>query len=351
MMGIPSTVGWDGPMLACTPKDTLATDGTARLYRFRRQPQAGAAAVAVAGGTLAPVAHAGQQQLPVLLVPSLINRWYVLDLRPGSSLVEALVGQGLDVWCLDWGIPEAEDRYITWQDVLERLHRLSRRVLRETGAPKLAVLGYCIGATVSAIHAALHHEQIAALVNLAGPFDFSRIGKLGRMTDARWFDAEAIAAGGNMGAEQMQAGFQSLRPTAQVSKWVNWLDRAHDKAARDSFAALETWASDNIPFPAAAYETWVTEFYQQNQLVRGEHRVGGRRVDLGAITCPLLTVVTERDEICPPAAAAGLEQLAASTDKTTLTVPGGHVGAVVGRHAKTNLYPAMARWLEERTWI
>ena len=87
-----------------------------------------------------------------------------------------------------------------------------------------------------------------------------------------------------------------------------------------------------------------------NLLVRGEHRVGGRQVNLGAITCPLLTVVTERDEICPPAAAAGLQELASSADKTTLTVPGGHVGAVVGRHAKTHLYPAMARWLEERTW-
>ena len=47
---------------------------------------------------------------PVLLVPSLINRWYVLDLRPGASLVEALVGAGFDVWCLDWGVPQDEDR-------------------------------------------------------------------------------------------------------------------------------------------------------------------------------------------------------------------------------------------------
>ena len=57
----------------------------------------------------------------MLLVPSLINRWYVLDLRPGARLAGALVDAGHDVFCLDWGVPEDEDRYLEWDDVVARL--------------------------------------------------------------------------------------------------------------------------------------------------------------------------------------------------------------------------------------
>jgi polyhydroxyalkanoate synthase len=89
------------PRLTPTPRDELALEGGARLYHF---------------------APAGRG-IPLLLVPSLINRWYVLDLRTGASLVEALVGAGFDVWCLDWGVPEAEDRYLDWEAVLARLVR------------------------------------------------------------------------------------------------------------------------------------------------------------------------------------------------------------------------------------
>ena len=57
---------------------------------------------------------------PVLLVPSLINRWYVLDLGPGRSLIEWLVARGHDVYCIDWGTPGDEDRYLTWDDIAGR---------------------------------------------------------------------------------------------------------------------------------------------------------------------------------------------------------------------------------------
>src|SRR4051794_12140751 len=121
-----------------TPKDTLLRDGTASLYRFRR-PEHGAGA--------APSAS-----VPLLLVPSMINRWYVLDLRRGASLCEHLTRSGIDTFCLDWGIPEDEDRYLTWADVIDRLARMARAVRRITGAPRIGVLGYCMGATLSSVY-------------------------------------------------------------------------------------------------------------------------------------------------------------------------------------------------------
>lgn len=317
--------------LAPTPKDTLFRDGTAALYRFRRPDDAPAAS-----------------GLPLLLIPSMINRWYVLDLRRGASMADALVHAGIDTYLLDWGIPEDEDRYLAWDDVIARLARMVRRVRRATGAPKVGVLGYCMGATLSSIYTALEPDSVAALVNLAGPIDFSKAGFLGDMVDGRFFDAEAIGAAGNMSPQMMQSGFTALRPTAQIAKWVGYLDRAHDPKARESFEALEAWAGDNVPFPGAAYTTYIGDLYQKNALLKGEHFVGGRRADLKNIHCPVLTVVADRDAICPPGAATALNDAVSSTDKEVLTVAGGHVGAVVGGKAPKVLYPALGAWFKKR---
>ncbi|MEM1350479.1 MAG: hypothetical protein AAGI01_18105, partial [Myxococcota bacterium] len=110
--------------VASTPKDTVMRDGTASLYHFRAAPEVSA-----------------QANIPFLLVPSMINRWYVLDLYPGASMCQAMVEHGLDTWLHDWGIPNPEDRYMTWEEILKRLDRSVRRVKRETGADEIAMLG------------------------------------------------------------------------------------------------------------------------------------------------------------------------------------------------------------------
>lgn len=316
------------PSLAQTARDEIALEGGAKLYHF-----------------LGKGKRTGK---PLLLIPSMINRWYVLDLRPGASLVEALVGAGIDVWCLDWGIPEAEDRFLDWEMVLARLGRAVRRVKRESGSDKLAVLGYCMGGTLTTIYAAQHASDFAALVTLATPVDFQRGGQLRCMVEPQWFDVDAIADAGNVAPVQMQAGFVALRPTIDLGKVMAMPDLATDARARDAFLALDEWASDNIPFPAEAYRRYIRELYQQNQLVSGTHRVAGRSVSLGAIKCPTLVITASRDTICPPAAATALLDHISSTDKDVLEVSGGHVGAVVGSRAAKDMYPALARWLLPR---
>ncbi len=322
MMGLPSLP------LAPTERSTTFREGTARLLRFRSDTPANA-----------PV---------VLLVPSLINRWYVLDLRPGASLVAALVQGGFDVWCLDWGVPNDEDRYLSWDQVIAKVRRAVRRVRRATGAAKIGLIGYCMGATVASIHTALHPEDIGAFVNLAGPIDFEHAGELGHMVDPRWFDPAAITSAGNLQALQMQAGFVALRPTANLAKLVGFIDRAQDDAAREAFLCLEAWANDNVPFPAAAYVRYIRDLYQQNQLVRGVHYVRERRVDLSNIRCPTMAIVASRDAICPPKAATALLDHVSTDDTKVLEVPGGHVGAVVGSRAQQTLYPGVSQWMREK---
>jgi polyhydroxyalkanoate synthase len=323
-------------MLAPTPRDTVFADGTARLYRFHAPRPPGAAVVPI-----------NAPKTPVLLVPSMINRWYVLDLREGYSLVEALVRSGFDTWLLDWGAPNDEDRFLSWEHVVARLARMFRAAQRHCGSRRLHVLGYCMGATLCGIQAALEPESFASLVNLLGPFDFSQGGNLALMTDPRWFDADAVADAGNVAPQQMQSGFVALRPTQSLSKWVNRVDKAFDRKFRESDEALEAWASDNVAFPAEAYRTYIKELYQQNLLVQGAHRVRGKTVELSKIDCPVLTIAAERDAICPPSAAIALNSACGSKVKKTLRVPGGHVGAVVGSRAATHLYPKVVEFFQE----
>ncbi len=280
----------------------------------------------------------------VLLVPSMINRWYVLDLRPGASLVAALVAAGLDVYCVDWGAFGDEDRHLTWDDVLTRLGRMMRATRRIAGQDRVGVLGYCMGATLASVYAALHPEHVNAFVNLAGPIDFAHGGALAVQTDPRWFDPDAVAAAGNISPQQMQSGFVALRPTQQWSKWVGVADRFADDLAVEAFAALETWANDNVAFPAAAYATYIGDLYQRNLLVQGRHCAMGRRVDLGAMVCPTMVVTASRDAICPPPAALALLDCCGAKEKSAVQVSGGHVGAVVGGRAARDLYPRIVDW-------
>lgn len=312
---------------APTPRDVVHREGTARLHRFRRADDR--------------PAEAG---LPILLIPSVINRWYVLDLRPGASVVEALVAAGFDVFCLDWGAPEDEDRYLEWDDLSRRIARCVRVVLRETGASQLGLLGFSIGGTLASIHAAQHPQQVAALVNLAGPIDFSLGGALADLTHPRWFDADAITASGNLSAAHMQSGFVALRPTSPLARVVALADQIFEPEAHDAFQALEQWLADSVAFPAAAYATYVKELYQQNALVAGRHRVLGAPVDLARIRCPVLVVGADRDYICPLPAARALLERTSSVSREVLEISGEHVGSVVGPHAARVLYPKLVSW-------
>src|SRR5262249_12034757 len=155
---------------------------------------------------------------------------------------------------------EDEDRFLGWDDVLRRLGRAARTVQRISGASKIAMLGYCMGGTLAAIHSALH--PVAGLINLLGPIDFAQGGLLRALVDAAHFDVGAIADAGNVAPHQMQSGFVAMRPTLDIAKIVGLLDRQDDLDSVAAFAALETWANDNVPFPAEAYRTYIGSLYQ-----------------------------------------------------------------------------------------
>jgi polyhydroxyalkanoate synthase len=321
------------PKPGATPRATVWQEGAMRLERIvpnHDVPRAG--------------------KTPVLLVPSLINRWYVLDLYPGGSLVKILRDAGLDVWVLDWGVANDEDRHRGWDDLALSISRAMAVVRRTTGAPQCVLLGYSIAGTLSVIAAAREPERVAGLINLAGPIDFERSGMLQRLTDPRWFDVDAITRAGNVSPAQMLGGFLALRPTnilADVVKVADLHAQGRDEE-RDAVLALQGWAYDNVPFPAKAYADYVKALFQRNELVHGTHVVAGERVELERITAPLLTIVADRDSITPPASALALERFVASEDRSVLVVRGGHVSGVVNPSARERFHPQLCDWMIDR---
>jgi polyhydroxyalkanoate synthase len=319
------TLGTRKPPTAQTPFDVAFQENKWRLLHYRAGPEG--------------LKH----QTPVLLVPSLINRHYVLDLMPGKSFVEFLVAQGYDTWIIDWGTPDDEDRYVTFDDVTDRwLGRAIRKVSDTVPHQKTHVLGYCMGGTLAAIHGAVHPERIASLVALAAPVRFHDQSMLSAWANTPGFDVGSmIDALGNVPWQLMQSAFHLLRPTLGLAKSVMLLDRAWNDEFLDGFLALETWGNDNVALPGEFYRTYIGELYQKDTLLGGNFSLSGQRVRLSNITFPTLAVTFEHDNIVPAESAAMLIDAIGSTVKERLHLPGGHVGAVVSKHAAKTLWPQL----------
>ncbi len=320
------------PQVGLTASDVVFHDNKWSLLRYRPRP--------------AGVAF----RTPLLLVPSLINRHYVLDLMPGKSLAEYLVAQGHDVFCIDWGTPGDEDRFLTFDDIVDGyLGRALRQTARLTGSLRAHVLGYCMGGTLAAIHAARHPNRFASFTALAAPVSFADAGMLGGFTRSSAFDVDAmLAAYGNVPAQLMQSAFSLLRPTMPLAKAVMVIDRAANDEFLDGYLALETWGSDNVAIPGDFYRRYLAGLYRDDALVRGTFTLGGQQVSLSNISCPTLVVTFEHDNIVPTACAAPLLGLISSADKQHLQLPGGHVGAVVSKHAAKTLWPQLSAFWAAR---
>jgi polyhydroxyalkanoate synthase len=311
-----------------TPKATVWTKNKAKLYRYEPEKPK-------------------KYPVPILIVYALINRPYVLDLIPNNSFIEYLVGEGFDVYMLDWGIPGDEDKDLSFEHyVLDYLPRMVSKVLRASGSEEVSLFGYCQGGTIAAMYAALFPEgPLRNLVLLASPVRFTpENGGIFKP----FFDPDpVIEAFGNVPATELLGTGRRLPGTADRPE--NETSRLPREAFTDSFLAASAWVDDGVPFPGEAFRSWVFDFYRHDRLARGELKLRGLRVDLSKVRAPLLSVAGREDLVCTFPQAEAAMDLVGSEDKELLPLDAGHVGLMAGPVAKREFWPHLARWLGRRS--
>jgi polyhydroxyalkanoate synthase len=290
---------------------------------------------------------------PLIFVFALVNRPYILDLRPGKSVVQHFVQAGFDTYNLDWGVPADGDRYLGLDDyVMRYLDHSVEAVCERTGVEQVNLLGYCMGGTMTAMYAALRPERVRNLILLTAPIDWShRENLLSLWTDARYFDVDRmIAVYGNAPPAWLQSSFQLLKPVQNLfEKYVTFYENMHDEKWLEDFFAMETWLNDNVPVAGEVFRQFVKYLFQENRLVRGRLEVDGRHVDLRRITCPVLNLIAANDHLVPPNQSEPFNDLVSSTDRETIAFPAGHIGMAVGSRSHRELWPRVARWLAQRS--
>jgi polyhydroxyalkanoate synthase len=289
----------------------------------------------------------GVASTPLLLVTPIINRFRVVDLQPGGSLVESLTLRGIDVYVVDWGTPRRIDSGIDFEDYVLRYLRDASDAIP---AEQVDLLGYCLGGTLGVMFAARFPERVRRLVTLTTPVDFSvdrpHMDLFRLWTDTRWFPVDRLTrAYGNMPGRLILQGFLWVTPMVTAFKFYKAWQRFDDAEFAEKFTVLEAWNQDSVDVPGAAYRRLIGDLYQGNKLASGTFELAGQPVDLKRIRCPLLVITGKRDTTCPPESATALMDLVSSRDKEHLQLSGGHVAPVVGTKARARLHDPLADWL------
>ncbi len=283
--------------------------------------------------------------IPILVVPSLINRAYVLDLAEDQSLLRFLAAAGFRPLLIDWGQPQDLERGFGLTDyVAGRLDTAAEAAVALTGAP-LILLGYCMGGLLGLALAQRRRRSIRALVLLATPWDFHAE----RPEQARLLGAASPAicsACGPLGeipTDLLQSFFTGLDPYLAVRKFTRFANLDQESEAARRFVALEDWLNDGVPLALPAARECLEGWYGANEPVQGKWRIAGSAVDPSRYDGPALVVTSQQDRIVPLASAEVLGRLLPAGNHFPLRL--GHIGMVASAQAQKLLWEPLVDWL------
>jgi polyhydroxyalkanoate synthase len=318
--------------LATSPKDLVFQEDKVKLYRFRpgKRPSC-------------PV--------PLLITYALVNRETMMDLEEGRSVIRNMLDHGLDIYIIVWGYPSRLDRYVTLDDCIDiYMNDCVDHIRKEKGLESINLMGVCQGGTFASIYAALYPEKVRNLVTMVTPIDFDTDDGLLNIW-SRYIDVDLMVDTlGNVPGDFLNLGFLMLKPfQLMIDKYIGLVNSAEDPASVLNFLRMEKWINDSPDQAGETFRKFVNELYKENRLIKGQLRIGGRKVDLKRIDMPLLNIYAEQDHLVPPSSSEPLGQLVSSTDVTTRSFPVGHIGMYVSSKSQRDLAPTIAEWLIERS--
>ena len=269
---------------------------------------------------------------PLLIVPSWIMKYYILDLTPDDSLVRYLVGQGRTVFMVSWRNPGSADRDLGMDDYLSLgVLAAIEAVRRIEPKRRIHAAGYCLGGTLLAMAAAVlgarESNPLKTVSLLAGQVDFNRPGELGLFIDESQisFLEGLMAEHGYLDGRQMAGAFQLIN-----SKDLVWSKLVHEylMGAQTPMTPMKAWNADATRLPARMHSEYLRRLYLHNDLAEGRYPFAGEPLRLDAIDVPLFVVATERDHVSPWESVYKIHQLVRVPITFALSSGGHNVGIV-----------------------
>ena len=287
------------------------------------------------------------EKTPLLIVPPCINKFYLLDLGVGNSLVEYAVAQGHQVFLISWRSAVPEMGHFTWDDYLEMGPLRAVDVVRDiTGAERIHALGFCVGGTIlscaAAVLAAREQDKLSTVTLLTTMLDFSDTGEIGLLIDETSVALReaAIGKGGILPGKELAFTFGTLRANDLIWRYV--VDNYLKGATPDAFDLL-FWDSDSVSLPGPMYCWYTRNTYLENNIKDpGKTTQCGVPVDLSKIQIPVYLLASREDHIVPWKTAYLTKDLIGGDARFVLAASG-HVAGVINPPARNK----RSHWLND----
>lgn len=287
-------------------------------------------------------------KMSMLLIPSLINRYYIMDLYPQRSALQELAAQGVSCYVLDWSIPDEADADKNLEAYL--VHHIQPAIAlimqREPDAAHY-VAGHCMGGVLAmALAQTMQHPPLNGLILMATPWDFSSQAMQTQAFSAAirsWLEY-LIEASPLFSGDQMLALFYARDPFLLHTK-LRKFAHEHDDERCLHFMALESWANDCVDITRGVARDCLIHWASDNQLMLHRWKVQGSILSPPTLTCPTYMIIPRQDKIVPPSSTAPLVELFQECHVHRPDT--GHVGMFVGGHAKEQCLRPMVHWMQQ----
>jgi polyhydroxyalkanoate synthase len=292
----------------------------------------------------------------ILLVPPLAAPATCFDLRRGCSLAEHFVGRGHPTYLLDYGTIAFADRRLGlehWVD--EVIPDAVDIASRDAGEP-VHIVSWCLGGIMSLLAQASRSDlPIASITAVASPFDVSQVPLIAP------FRPIAIRTGGRVGtlayrvlggapAPLVKRAFQLSSVDKYVTKPLAVLTHLDDRDFLAQIEAVDAFTANMAAYPGRTFGQLYHRFMRTNDLADGTIDLGNGLISLGDVTVPVLIIAGNDDVIAPRGAVHHLRELLPNAAEVRLdSAPGGHLGVLAGRKARSTTWRAIDRFLADRT--
>lgn len=282
----------------------------------------------------------------IFLIPSLVNRSYILDLMPGRSFTDALAQAGIRPLLVDWKTPGVRESSYTLDDYVSSvLVPAIDFVAGQYPEVPIHVCGYCMGGTLAAAAVQFSQHKLSSFIAVATPWDFhADLGPAAKAflkNDEGW--SIVLDTLNELPVDVIQAFFASLDPNLCMNKFSMFHHLAQDSDRAVAFVALEDWLNDGVPLVKNVAKSCFNDWYGANKTVAGNWRVQGEAICPEMITIPSMIAIPKSDKIVPPESAKALGRQIPNA--TIVNSGSGHIGMMVGGGASAGLWQNVIDWI------